>query len=286
MPLFILLLLMHGTCYNFMLNGFHELCHNTVFRTKLLNRFFVHIFSFLSIGNNLYLFTASHTQHHLYTLHPPRDLEVVLPVRYTLWSFVKSAIVNPLGLFYALRSTARLCLGRLDGEWEHRLFPESDVASQRRLFMWARITLAGHAVILAASIASGLWLLPVLLTFAPFYGGWLLFFCNNTQHVGLKDNVPDFRLCCRTFLVNPVIGFLYWHMNYHIEHHMYAAVPCYNLRRLHHAIHGDLPESPRGLFQTWRGIIAILARQRKEPAYQYAATLPRAAQTASGVELT
>jgi len=273
-PVFILLLLLHGTCYNFLLNGFHELCHNTVFRTKILNRLFVHVFSFLSVGNNVYLFTASHTQHHLYTLHPPRDLEVVLPVRYTLWSFMKSAIVNPSGLFYALRSTIRLCLGRLDGDWEHRLFPESDPASRRRLFLWARITLVGHAALAVASVASGLWLLPVLITLAPFYGGWLLFLCNNTQHVGLKDNVADFRLCCRTFLVNPVIGFLYWHMNYHIEHHMYAAVPCYNLKRLHHVIQGDLPECPIGLFRTWKGIIAILARQRKELTYQYAATLP------------
>ena len=44
---------------------------------------------------------------------------------------------------------------------------------------------------------------------------------------GLQDYVPDFRLCYRRFLVNPVVRFLYWHMNFHIEHHMYAAVPCY-----------------------------------------------------------
>ena len=28
--------------------------------------------------------------------------------------------------------------------------------------------------------------------------------------------------------------FWYWHMNFHIEHHMYAAVPCYNLEKLHY----------------------------------------------------
>lgn len=43
------------------------------------------------------------------------------------------------------------------------------------------------------------------------------------QHAGLSDNVPDFRLCCRTMILNPFFRFLYWHMNYHTEHHMYAA---------------------------------------------------------------
>eukprot|EP00493_Phyllostaurus_siculus_P012731 UN12918 len=28
----------------------------------------------------------------------------------------------------------------------------------------------------------------------------------------------------------------YWYMNFHIEHHMYANVPCYNLPALHEAI--------------------------------------------------
>ncbi len=30
-------------------------------------------------------------------------------------------------------------------------------------------------------------------------------------------------------------------MEYHIEHHMYAAVPCYNLPKLHKAIKDYLP---------------------------------------------
>ena len=61
---------------------------------------------------------------------------------------------------------------------------------------------------------------PVLITLAPFYGGGLQWLCNNTQHIGLQDDVPDFRLCCRTVILNPVVSFLYWRMNYHTEHHM------------------------------------------------------------------
>jgi fatty acid desaturase len=86
--------------------------------------------------------------------------------------------------------------------------------------------------------------------------------------------VPDFRLCCRTILLNPFLQFLYWHMNYHTEHHMYAAVPCYKLGRLHRLIRAEIPCCPRGLRETWRQIGAILERQERDPGYQYVPELP------------
>ena len=87
------------------------------------------------------------------------------------------------------------------------------------------------------------------------FGSWLQFLCNATQHVGLQDEVPDYRLCCRTFYINPVLQFLYWHMNYHTEHHMYAAVPCYRLGRLHRLIKHEMPYCTSGLWETWKQII-------------------------------
>jgi fatty acid desaturase len=135
----------------------------------------------------------------------------------------------------------------------------------------------GHASILAASIATDQWILPIMLTFGyQCYGSWLFFLCNNTQHVGLKDNVSDFRLCCRTFTLNPVVRFLYWQMNYHIEHHMYAAVPCYNLGKLHKMIRHELPPTPNGLVGVWREINAILKKQETDTTYQHEAQLPTA----------
>jgi len=86
--------------------------------------------------------------------------------------------------------------------------------------------------------------------------------------------VPDFRLCCRTVILNPFIQFIYWHMNYHTEHHMYAAVPCYNLGKPHAHIKDDLPAGPVGLFAAWKGIVAILRKQQVEPGYQYIPELP------------
>jgi fatty acid desaturase len=98
---------------------------------------------------------------------------------------------------------------------------------------WAWALLLGHAALAAACAARGAFVLPLCVSMGPFYNGWLFFLCNATQHVGLSPHVPDFRRNSRTFALHPALAFVYWHMNFHIEHHMYANVPCYNLPALH-----------------------------------------------------
>ena len=271
--IFLLLAFLHGTFWAFLLNAFHEFCHKSVFKTKILNVIFLYVVSFLS-WNNPVLFWTSHQEHHKYTLHPPDDLEVVLPVKLTLKSFLQNAFVSPWDFYARLTSAVRLSVGRLGGEWEKAIFPETAVELRRRLVGWARFQLVCHALIAILALALGWWQVVVLFTLAPFYGGWLQFLCNNTQHIGLMDNIPDYRLCCRTILLNPFVRFLYWHMNFHTEHHMYAAVPCYNLGKLHQQIKADLPPCPRGLVASWREIIPILKRQKTDPTYQHVAPLP------------
>jgi fatty acid desaturase len=272
---FLVLLYLHGAVVAFLVNAFHEFVHQTVFKTKAINTFFLNVISFLSWSNPV-MFWASHQEHHKYTLHPPDDMEVVLPQKATVASLLHNVLANPWDLYFRLKIVVRLCFGRIAGPWEKVLFPKSAVAERRELFRWARVTLLGHLAIVAVALYFGWWQVPVLVTLAPFYGGLLQYLCNMTQHIGLQDNVPDFRLCTRTFLTNPVIQFLYWHMNFHIEHHMYAAVPCYNLAKLHKAIEADLPHCPNGLIETWREILPILRRQTVDPTYEFVVELPQA----------
>jgi len=268
----LLLLLCHGSLTWFYINAVHELGHNTVFRTKALNSFFERFFSFFG-WVNFEMFDVSHTRHHRYTLHQPDDLEVVLPVKYIIRDLIIGGIINWRAPWWGLRNTGRVACGKFQGEWEFKLFP---VGSPERAaaIRWARFLFIGHALILAFSIYFHLWILPFLTSFAGIFGGALQTLCNSTQHVGLQDDVSDFRLCCRTFTVNPFVQFLYWHMNYHIEHHMFAAVPCYRLGKLHRLIKHDLPPCPHGLVATWKEIAAILEIQKSDPAYQHVAVLP------------
>ncbi len=267
------LLFLHGTCFAFQINAVHELGHRTVFKTKWLNTTFTHVFAFLGWINHR-MFEASHVRHHHSTLHPPDDLEVVLPTQITKKDFLRGAFINWRGPYWVVKFMLRVAQGKFHGEWELKLFPDDDLDKRKHAMSWARTVLLGQTLIVLLSLATRQWMIPVLTTFAPFYGGWLFFLCNNTQHVGLQDNVTDFRLCCRTFIPNPVVRFLYWNMNYHTEHHMYVGVPCYNLGKLHKLISLDLPPCPVGLVQTWQEIGAILAKQAEDPTYQHPVQIP------------
>jgi len=269
------LLFIHGTFFAFLVNGFHELCHQTVFQTRSLNVWFLRIFSFIGWLNPVF-FWASHQEHHKYTLHPPDDLEVTLPVKLTLKNYLKFAFINPLGLYDRIRSIIRLSLGIVDGEWGNILFPPEDKAKRRALFNWGRIILFGHLLIVIVALALGWWMFVVVFTLAPFYAQGFQYLLNEAQHIGLSDRVSDYRLNTRTILVNPFLRFLYWNMNYHIEHHMFAAVPWYNLRKLHALIENDLPPSPNGLVETWSIIIPIVRKQREDRNYTYVPNVPKA----------
>jgi len=266
---------LYGMVGAFTINGVHELGHGTVFKTRWLNSFFCHLLAFLGWHNHE-TFQYSHIRHHRYTLHPPDDLEVVLPSGFLFRDVLKWGFFFPLHFKFIFLQTLRYARGEFRGEWELTLYPESDPKSRKAPVRWARITLAGHALISVAALTAGQWIIPILCCSAGSIGQWLFFLCNNTQHTGLKDNVDDFRLCCRTFTIHPIISFLYWQMNYHIEHHMYAAVPCYNLGKLHKLIKHELPPTPHGLIATWKEIDETVRRQRTDPTYQYEALLPDA----------
>lgn len=266
-------LLLHGGCCAFLINGFHELVHDSVFKARRTNAFFLNIFSFLGWYNHIG-FWASHSEHHRFTLHPPDDLEVVLPQQATLKSILKFGVADLNGLWRLIPGVVKVARGELSGEWESYLFTQRKPEMRASFHGWARILLIGHSLIAVASIATGFWPVFIAVSFGRFFGSGVQFLCNATQHIGLVDEYPDFRICCRTFILGPVLGFLYWHMNYHTEHHMFAGVPCYNLARLHRLIESEMPESPRGLIQTWRQIGQILRKQKDDPLYQFWPAVP------------
>ena len=70
-------------------------------------------------------------------------------------------------------------------------------------------------------------------------------------------------------------------MNWHIEHHMYAGVPCYNLKKLYHEIADDMPQ-PRTIREAWHEMRETWQRQKTEPDYQFDTPLPPTANVVVG----
>ncbi len=264
-------LYVHGTVCGFMINAVHELVHGTVFRTRWLNQVFVHFFAFVGWINH-YAYWASHSEHHKFTLHEKRDGEVVLPVSFRFRTFVAAFTLDPVKLRQVVHESCRLAAGKIDDPWLRQVLE----GQERRfaVFRWARAILCGHAAIALVSFWQGWWIVPVIVSMTPMYGRGLFALLNNTQHVGLSGNVDDFRLNSRSIDVNPLFRFLYWNMNYHIEHHMYAGVPCYRLPELSRRIADKLPVPPRGIIGAWYQIIAITYRQAQEPGYVWKPLIP------------
>ena len=255
-------LVAHGTIYSFLgwAGAGHELAHRTVFRSRPLNVFFLRLFSFLTWNNYVY-FVASHTKHHKFTLHPELDGEVQVPqiVRYREWLWALTCDIP--ALYRAIKITVENSCGVIKGSWGATLFPKSDPAERERVFVCARVILLGHATIVVASLASGLWPLVFATTLAPFFGTWLSKVLALAQHIGMEPAASDFRRNSRTVLPGRFIAFLYWQMNYHLEHHMYPGVPFFNLSKLRAQIQADLPLAPTGM----PAIIVEMVSEKPQP---------------------
>ena len=270
-----LALWLHGTIRNVAKSAHHELAHGTVFRSKWLNALFQEIWTLL-IMSNYHHYKLSHTYHHLYTLHPDADGEVVLPNKLptTLLKWLQLLTFDLVLFFKDFQIRFKIVFtGRYNDEWSTRIFTPKQTATFKRAIAWDRFHFGFHVSVFIVSAIFGFWMVPVLVTLGNYIGKWYIKLIGATMHTGLRDNVPDFRLCCRTIKLDPFSGFIRWNMQYHIEHHMFAAVPCYNLGKLYRALAADMPER-RTLVGAWKEMLAVQRRQRTEPKYQFNTPLP------------
>jgi fatty acid desaturase len=138
----------------------------------------------------------------------------------------------------------------------------------------SRVILALYIGAIAWAIAAHSWLPVVFLLLPRAYGAWLHELLAITQHTGLRENELDHRFSTRTLKLNRFLQFLYWNMNYHVEHHMFPNVPFHALPKLRKAIEADLPPAYDGLFSTWGEIIHVFRMQRHDPDYMVTPHVP------------
>jgi len=192
---FALSLFAHGTIYSFVAGlATHELAHGTVFKTKWLNSLFIRFLSLVS-WLNFHDYKMSHTYHHMYTLHPRGDREVVLPNNPSLHPLflLQLFTFNVVGarnepysfpLAQNVAATVKLAFSRrFSKEWLEAVYADQGEARQKSV-NWARLVLLFHAAVIAVSIVFKLWMLPVLVTFAPFIANWLRYFLSVPMHSG------------------------------------------------------------------------------------------------------
>ncbi len=160
--------------------------------------------------------------------------------------------------------------GRLTAD-EADLIPAPE---RHKVYRTARIDLAIYAATIAAAIALRSWLPVVLIGGPRLYGAFLFNLYGLTQHAGLGENVLDHRLNTRTVKMCVVNRFLYWNMNYHVEHHMFPLVPYYRLAELHEEIKHDCAPVYPSMWAAYKELVPAILRQLKDQEYYVRRELP------------
>jgi len=246
----------------------HESSHGTAFRTDWLNNALYELSSFMVMREST-VWRWSHTRHHSDTIIVGRDPEIAVPrppdIKAMLMVFFN---LNTAPQYF--RKVIMHACARLNHE-EQSFIPASE---HHKVVFKARIYLLIYAAVSAAAIYQRS-LLPLMFIGLPnIYGAWLMPVYGDTQHAGLAENVLDHRLNCRTVYMNRLNRYLYWNMNYHVEHHMFPLVPYHALPKLHELVKADMPTPYRGLREAWREIIPAVLRQVHDPGYFVKRTLP------------
>jgi fatty acid desaturase len=277
---------MVAVCYaHCMFHGFvgmqaavHELSHGTPFKSKWANEIFYHLFCFLS-WNNAVHFRVSHMKHHQYTLHKGLDKEVVLePIDFTRLNYASWFFFDANWFKIIMFPNIAHFFGKADVDfffWDPLFSPEDK--KRKQMCNYARFMVIGHLILLGVFIYFQLWILIFVVTFGYFFATFPTRGCVIQQHLGLRSNVPDWRVSCHTVKFGPLMEYLYWHMNYHTEHHMFAAVPFHNLRKLHKAIAFDTPKPLKGYLMGIKRILTIQKRQRRDSNYCFVPAFPSTA---------
>jgi fatty acid desaturase len=256
----------------------HECGHGTAFRTQWKNDAVYQLACFFMMRNPV-VWRWSHSRHHTDTIIIGRDPEIIT-MRPPELIKVGLNFFGILDVPQAMSDMVRCSTGRLN-DAEKDFIPPGE---QRKAFAAARIWLVIYIVTLAAAIRMDS-ILPLMLIGLPrMYGAWHHLLTGLTQHIGLAEDVLDHRLNGRTVYINPLSRFVYWNMNYHVEHHMFPMVPYYALPQLHEEMRHDCPTPYSGFWDAYREIIPTLARQLRDPTHFARRTLPSTARSSIAAE--
>ena len=264
-PFFFVYGLIYGSSCD---SRWHECGHGTAFRTAWMNDVIYQIASFMVIRNPV-TWRWSHARHHTDTYIVGRDAEIawMRPPKTLMAALALFDVAGALGSVLVLAKNAA---GTLTPD-EKNFIPEREWPMT---VFAARVHMTIYAATVIAALAMWSWLPLMLIGLPRIYGCWHMVMCGHLQHAGLADNVLDHRLNSRTFYMNPIGCFIYWNMNYHIEHHMFPMVPYHALPRLHALIKDDLPPANTSIMDAYREVFTSLRQQKINPEFFFRKELP------------
>lgn len=261
--------LVYGVLYGSAADArWHECGHGTPFKTSWMNEFVYQIASFMCLKPAT-PWRWSHARHHTDTIIVGSDPEIIAP-RPPIWHILLLEFFKLHGGITDIKRMFLHFFGVMHPD-EKEFIPESEY---KKTYWEARIYLLIILSVITLCIITGSILPAMFIILPTFYGSFMMLTYGITQHLGLKEDVLDHRLNSRTIYMDPINRFIYWNMNYHLEHHMFPMVPYYNLPKLHELMKGDSPQARSGILVALKEVFDALIKQGKDPTYAVMKPLP------------
>ncbi len=263
----------YGTVYSFSVSNWHETVHRTAFKTRWINEFFYHISSFMCDFEG-FRWRWSHTFHHSYTLQTEGeyDHEIQISRPTELMNFFLNFIP-----FSDLIYPHKLLKYEIFKHALGKLTPVVSISapdSQKKKIIWnSRFYIFIWVGVIIYSFLIGSFLPIIYIILPTYYGKPIWFAVNVTQHLGAAVDKKDHRLSTYSIKLNPILSFLYWKMEYHLEHHMFPMVPSYNLKKVQNEIKDQIPKPFNGLFEFYKTVLPSVIQLATDPKSYYKVNL-------------
>ena len=204
----------------------HDCTHSVLFEARWANWAFG-IFAMLPLIITFISFKEDHLEHHRYN-RSPKDPDAFTMGKRGIWDFVLFyAYIFAGGILTIIQFTFIYPLQRFHGK---KLLIHLGELALRVVLYTGLILWTARLGVLPEFLQ--IWLIPA----------YIFSLLNSVRFIAEHYDTPwnaGQLVGTRTIISNQVNSFFWNNINYHIGHHVYPAVPWYNLQKLHQAL---LPE--------------------------------------------
>ncbi len=246
-----LCVVMLGVAYMHGVELQHEALHGNLFKSPAMNRLVGRLTGLPMLVS--YTHYRSYHFHHHKCVGTSRDEE--------LFNYTTRSLTNPISVFVRVWNLMRIpsflvtFLGMLQGDYPDKIAP-----SERRALL-AEYTVM--AVLLGVALISPfywdstllwLWVIPWLVVAEPLH-----FFAEIPEHIGCDRQTRSTLKNTRSYRTNPIWAYLINYNNFHIEHHLFPAVPAHRLSTIHDRVSAVGGHCSKGY---WSSLAEIYATVR------------------------